>query len=38
MDKAVGLIEALGLTTAVSALDAASKAAEIKLIGIEKVR
>lgn len=34
---AVGLIEALGLTTAVSALDAASKAADVTLIGFEKV-
>lgn len=37
MDKALGLIEAQGLTTAVTALDAASKAADITLIGIEKV-
>ncbi len=37
MQKAVGLIEALGLTTAVSALDAASKAADVTLIGMEKV-
>ena len=37
MGKAVGLIEALGLTTAVTALDAASKAADVTLIGFEKV-
>ena len=37
MQKALGLIEAQGLTTAVTALDAASKAADITLIGIEKV-
>ena len=37
MEKALGLIEAQGLTTAVTALDAASKAADITLIGIEKV-
>lgn len=37
MDKALGIIEALGFTTAVAALDAASKAAEITLIGTEKI-
>lgn len=37
MQKALGLIETQGLTTAVTALDAASKAADIMLIGIEKV-
>lgn len=37
MEKAVGLIEVLGFTTAVSALDAASKAADVTLIGVEKV-
>ena len=37
MNKALGLIEALGLTTAVTALDAASKAADITLIGVEKI-
>lgn len=37
MEKALGLIEAIGLTTAVSALDAATKAAEVSLIGVEKV-
>ena len=37
MGKAVGLIEALGLTTAVTALDAASKAADVTLVGFEKI-
>ncbi len=37
MDKALGLIEAQGLTTAVTALDAASKAADVVLVGVEKV-
>ena len=37
MRKAVGLIEALGLTTAVTALDAASKAADVTLVGFEKI-
>ena len=37
MRMAVGLIEALGLTTAVTALDAASKAADVTLVGIEKI-
>lgn len=37
MQMALGLIEALGLTTAVAALDAASKAADVTLIGTEKV-
>jgi microcompartment protein CcmL/EutN len=37
MNKALGLIEALGLTTAVTALDAASKAAEVTLVGVEKI-
>lgn len=37
MNKALGLIEAQGFTTAVTALDAASKAADITLVGIEKV-
>ncbi|NMB08225.1 MAG: BMC domain-containing protein [Tissierellia bacterium] len=37
MQMALGLIEALGLTTAVAALDAASKAADITLIGTEKI-
>ena len=37
MNKALGLIEALGLTTAVTALDAASKAADVTLIGFEKI-
>lgn len=37
MNKALGLIEALGLTTAVTALDAASKAADVTLVGFEKI-
>lgn len=37
MRKAIGLIEALGLTTAVTALDAASKAADVTLVGFEKI-
>ena len=37
MEKALGLIEALGFTTAVAALDAASKAALVTLVGTEKV-
>ena len=36
MQKALGLIEAIGLTTAVAALDAASKATDVTLIGVEK--
>lgn len=37
MRKALGLIEALGLTTAITALDAASKNADVVLVGHEKV-
>lgn len=37
MSKALGLIEALGLATAVTALDAASKAADVTLVGFEKI-
>ena len=37
MNGALGLIEAKGLTTAVAALDAASKAANVTLVGIEKI-
>ena len=37
MRAALGLIEAVGLTAAITALDAASKAADIKLVGYEKV-
>lgn len=37
MQSALGLIEAIGLTAAVTALDAASKAADVKFIGYEKV-
>lgn len=37
MEKALGLIEAIGLSTAVTALDAACKAADVTLVGVEKV-
>lgn len=37
MKPALGLIETIGLTTAITALDAASKAADVELIGYEKV-
>ncbi len=37
MNKALGLIEAIGFTTAVAAVDAASKAADVTLIGVEKI-
>ena len=37
MNGALGLIEAKGLSTAVAALDAASKAANVTLVGIEKI-
>jgi ethanolamine utilization protein EutM len=38
MEKgALGVIEAVGLTTAVTALDAACKDADIKFIGYEKI-
>lgn len=37
MKSALGLIEVVGLTAAVTALDAASKAADVKLVGVEKV-
>ncbi|NLK43936.1 MAG: BMC domain-containing protein [Tissierellia bacterium] len=37
MSKALGLIEALGLATAVTALDAASKAADVTLVGFERI-
>lgn len=37
MQMALGLVEALGFTTAVAALDAASKAADVTLIGSEKI-
>lgn len=37
MQMALGLVEALGFTTAVAALDAASKAADVILIGSEKI-
>lgn len=39
MDKgyALGMIEALGFTTAAAALDSALKAAEVTCVGVEKV-
>ncbi len=37
MRSAVGLMEAIGLTSAMAALDAACKAAEVTLVGLEKV-
>lgn len=37
MKPALGMIETIGLTSAVTALDAASKAADVELIGYEKV-
>ena len=37
MRKALGMIEAIGLTSAIAALDAASKAADITLVGFDKV-
>lgn len=37
MKTALGMIEAIGLTTAVSALDAACKAADVSLVGFDKV-
>jgi ethanolamine utilization protein EutM len=37
MRKALGMIEAIGLTTALAALDAACKAADVELVGYDKV-
>lgn len=37
MKAALGLIETIGLGAAITALDAAAKAADVKLIGYEKV-
>lgn len=37
MKPALGLIETIGLTSAITALDAACKAADVELIGYEKV-
>jgi ethanolamine utilization protein EutM len=34
---ALGIIECIGLTTAITALDAAAKAAEVTLVGYDKV-
>lgn len=35
--KALGLIEAIGLTTAIAAADAAAKSANVEILGYEKV-
>ncbi|MGL6107332.1 BMC domain-containing protein [Romboutsia sp.] len=37
MRKALGMIEAIGLTTAITALDGACKAADVTLVGYDKV-
>ncbi|GAV21919.1 BMC domain-containing protein [Carboxydothermus pertinax] len=37
MDKALGLIEAIGYSTAMTALDAAVKAANVSFLGFERV-
>lgn len=37
MRKALGMIEAIGLTTALASLDAACKAADVTLVGYDKV-
>lgn len=37
MRAALGMIESIGLTTAMTALDAACKAADVKLVGFDKV-
>lgn len=37
MRKALGMIEAIGLTTAITSLDAACKAADVTLVGYDKV-
>ena len=37
MNRALGLIEVLGLTAAMTALDAAIKAADVTFLGKEKV-
>ena len=37
MNEALGLIEALGFSTAVTALDAASKAADVTLVGMDRI-
>lgn len=37
MSGALGMIEAIGLTSAMTAVDAACKAADIQLVGQEKV-
>nr|WP_300004986.1 BMC domain-containing protein [Tissierella sp.] len=37
MNKALGLIEAIGMTAAIAAVDAACKSADVTLIGVEKI-
>ncbi|HSQ89100.1 BMC domain-containing protein [Romboutsia sp.] len=37
MRKALGMIEAIGITAAIAALDSASKAADVTLVGFDKV-
>lgn len=37
MSGALGMIEAIGLTSAMTAVDAACKAADIQMVGYEKV-
>lgn len=37
MRLALGIIECLGLSTAIEALDAAAKSADVKLVGYDKV-
>lgn len=37
MKKALGIIETIGLPTAITALDAACKAADVTLVGYDKV-
>lgn len=37
MRRALGIVEAVGFGTAVAALDAASKAADIELVGMDRV-
>lgn len=37
MKAALGLIETVGLTSAITALDAATKAADVALVGYEKI-
>jgi len=37
MRRALGIVETVGFSTAVAALDAASKAADVDLIGMDRV-